>query len=516
MTRATAFTGLFVSTFLVSGLAHADDPKPATATSAAPSTASAQPSSAASPTVAPAASGTAPAVVAPVPTSGATGPAAAAEATDGDKPAKARAQNVHTLRECLELADRNHPSLMAARARLGVMRAQVDEAHTAPFSSFTLVAGAAPAPTFRGGPVYTQDREVGLNGNIGMAWGFSVDGTVPIWTFGKVTNLWKAADAQVLVGQQDVRKVRNQIHLDVRKAYYGLQLARDGLALLDEASSKLEKAIGSLEEKVKTGDGDEIDLLRLKTAMAELQGRRAEAEKGQRVALAALRFLTGSGSQFDIPDVPLKPPRHGVQAVDTYIDASRMYRPEILMARAGVAARTAQTDLARSKLLPDIALTLSASYRRAPEITDQTNPFVRDDANFLRYGVGVGMRWSLDFLPASARIRQADSQLEENKQLLRYATGGVSVEVESAYASVVEAKKKHDAFSNASKLARQWMIRVAQNMDLGTSEEKDLVEPARQYALQRYNYLSATMDLNMAMAQLALATGWDALAEASE
>jgi hypothetical protein len=60
------------------------------------------------------------------------------------------------------------------------------------------------------------------------------------------------------------------------------------------------------------------------------------------------------------------------------------------------------------------------------------------------------------------------------------------------------------------------MIRVAQNMDLGTSDEKDLVEPARQYALQRYNYLSATMDLNMAMAQLALATGWDALAEASE
>jgi outer membrane protein TolC len=512
MPRATAFTSLFLATFVVCGVARADDP-PATVPAPAASAAAAgtAPSAAASATTAPAG----PSSPAPAPGPASTGDATDDEASDA-KATKARAQNVHTLRECLELADRNHPSLMAARARLGVMRAQVDEAHVAPFSSFTLVAGASPAPTFRGGPVYTQDREVGLNGNIGMAWGFSVDGTVPIWTFGKVTNLWKAADAQVLVGQQDIRKVRNQIHLDVRKAYYGLQLSRDGLALLEEASSKLEKAIGSLEEKVKTGDGDEIDLLRLKTAMAELQGRRAEAEKGQRVALAALRFLTGSGPQFDIPDVPLKPPRHGVQAVDTYVDASRLYRPEILMARAGVAARTAQSDLARSKLLPDIGLTLSASYRRAPEITDQTNPFVRDDANFLRYGVGVGMRWSLDFLPASARIRQADSQLEENKQLLRYATGGVGVEVESAYASVLEAKKKHDAFGNASKLARQWMIRVAQNMDLGTSDEKDLVEPARQYALQRYNYLSATMDLNMAMAQLALATGWDALAEASE
>lgn len=493
MSRGPAFCALTLASLLVGGVARADDiPSPRVAGSTAPGT-SAAPAT----------------TVAPV------SPPATGTQTDEAKPSTKAA---HSLRNCIELADRNHPNLLAARARLGIMRAQVDEAHAAPFSAFVLSAGAGPAPTFRGGPIYTQDREVGLNGNIGVAWGFNVDGTVPLWTFGKVTNLWKAAEAQVQVGQQDIRKVRNQIHLDVRKAYYGLQLSRDGLALLNEAGEKLNKAVESLEKKVKEGDGDEIDLLRLKTAMAELEGRRAEAEKGQRVALAALRFLTGSDNDaaFDIPDLPLKPPRHGVQGVDTYLDASRMHRPEILMARAGVQARTAQADLARSRLLPDFGLTLSASYRRAPEITDQTNPFVRDDANFLRYGVGVGMRWSLDFLPASARIRQADSQLEENRQILRFATGGVGVEVQTAYAAVLEAKKKHDAYGNASKLARQWMIRVAQNMDLGTSEEKDLVEPARQYALQRFNYLTATMDLNMAMANLALATGWDALAEASE
>lgn len=492
MSRVSTFCALTLASLLVSASARADDVPTARAAGSAAAATSATPATSALPT-------------------------APATATPTDE-AKPKTKPAHTLRNCIELADRNHPNLLAARARLGIMRAQVDEAHAAPYSSFVLSAGAGPAPTFRGGPIYTQDREVGLNGNIGVAWGFNVDGTVPLWTFGKVTNLWKAAEAQVQVGQQDIRKIRNQIHLDVRKAYYGLQLSRDGLALLNEAAEKLNKAVESLEKKVKEGDGDEIDLLRLKTAMAELEGRRAEAEKGQRVALAALRFLTGldNDSDFDIPDLPLKPPRHGVQGVDTYLDASRLYRPEILMARAGVQARTAQADLARSRLLPDFGLTLSASYRRAPEIVDQTNPFVRDDANFLRYGVGVGMRWSLDFLPASARIRQADSQLEENRQILRFATGGVGVEVQTAYAAVLEAKKKHDAYGNASKLARQWMIRVAQNMDLGTSEEKDLVEPARQYALQRFNYLTATMDLNMAMANLALATGWDALAEASE
>jgi hypothetical protein len=57
------------------------------------------------------------------------------------------------------------------------------------------------------------------------------------------------------------------------------------------------------------------------------------------------------------------------------------------------------------------------------------------------------------------------------------------------------------------------MIRVTQGIDVGTTEERDLVDPARQYALYRYNYLTALMDYNLAIANLALATGRDAIAE---
>lgn len=417
-----------------------------------------------------------------------------------------------TLKQCLALADRNHPNILAARAKVEMMRAQLDEARTAPFSAFTLTAGAGPAPTFRGGQIYTQDREVGLNSNLGMAWQASLSGTIPLWTFGKITSIRRAAEAQVQVGEGEAQKARNVVRLDVRRAYFGLQLAREARTLLEEADGRLRKALEPLQKKVDDGDGDEIDLIQLQMAQAELEGRTAEARRGEQVALAALRFYTGVEA-LEIPLEPLTPPKHELTALEEYQSDALRHRPELKMARAGLLARQAQADLARAKMFPDIGVSLFGNYSRAPEITDQLNPFVRDDANYLRYGLAFGVRWSLDFLPAHARVRQSEAQLDEMRQTVRFALGGVATEVEKAHAEATEQKKKVDAFQRASKLAKQWMIRISQGIDVGTAEERELVNPARQYALQRYNYLSALMDYNMAIASLALATGHDAIAE---
>jgi outer membrane protein TolC len=109
-----------------------------------------------------------------------------------------------SLRRCLELAERNHPNVWAARARLKTMRAQLDEAHFAPFSEFTATGGFGVAPTIRGNNIYSPNTEVYLSESMGVFWRVGVEGVIPLWTFGKLTNLWRAAEAQVKVGENDV------------------------------------------------------------------------------------------------------------------------------------------------------------------------------------------------------------------------------------------------------------------------------------------------------------------------
>jgi len=418
----------------------------------------------------------------------------------------------YTLDRCLLLAELNYPKVAEARAKAAYYRAQLDEARAAPFSQWNMTAGIALAPTVRGTSVYSPNTDVSLTSNLGLAWQANVNGYLPLWTFGKITNLVDAAESQVRLGEHQVRKEKNQVKLDVRKAYFGLILARSSRALIKEAAGKLDDAMAKLEKSIADGEGDEIDLLKLRTFRAELDARQSEAERMENIALAGLKFLTGVTGEFDIAGNMLRVPSHQLGPVATYLQAARLNRPEVNMARAGVEARRAQVRLARARMYPDVGVGLFAGYTRAPEVADQINPYVQDSANYFHYGFAMGMRWSLDFLPAAARIQQAEAQLEETRAIERTALGGVGFEVESAYAEVVDAQKRERAYGKAEAYAKQWMIAVQQGIELGTEEEKDLIEPAKQYATQRFNHLNAIMELDVAMSKLSLVTGWDAIA----
>jgi len=418
----------------------------------------------------------------------------------------------YTLQQCVSMAVRNYPKVAEARAKANYYRAQLDEARSAPFSQWTASGGVALAPTSRGTSVYSPDTDVALKSNMGLAWRASVSGAIPLFTFGKITNLIDAAEHQVELGEHGIEKERNQVRLDVRKAYFGLQLARSSVDLLKEASGKLDSAIGKLSKAVENGEADEFDLFKLQTYRAEIDARMAEAQRYESVAFVSLAFLTGVKTGFEVQSDVLKPSNHTLGPVAHYLQAARIHRPEINMARAGIRAREAQVSLARAKMYPDLGLGMSAGWTRAPEIADQLNPYVKDNANFVSLGFGLVMQWNLDFLPASARLDQARAQLEETRAIERYALGGVGVEVETAYAEVVSATKREEAYGRAESLAKKWLIGVQQGIDLGTEEEKALTDPAKEYAQQRFNHLNAIMDLNVAMSKLALVTGWDAIA----
>lgn len=421
---------------------------------------------------------------------------------------------VYTLRRCLALAELNYPKIHEARARLAHKRAQQWQSRTQPFTDFTLTSGFAVVPEVRGTAVYSPDSDIPISSNMDIAWQVGIEGAIPLWTFGKISNTWAAADAQVRVGEHEVRKERNDVRLSVRRAYYGVLLARDGLVLVDEALSRIDKHLERLEASVREGEGDEIELLKLKMYREELVARRSEAKKQAAIALGGLRFLTGVTTGLDVPDVPLERLSHRLGPLSRYLAAARVYRPEVNMARAGVLAREAQVRIERAKLFPDLALGLSARVANAPGVTDQRNPFVVDPGHARSFGFGLILRYKLDFLPQSARLAQAEAQLEEQRATERYALGGVGFEVEQAFRDAEDANARLEAYTRAVAHARKWLIQVQQGIDVGTFDDEDIVDPAREYALKRFAQMSATLDYNMALARLAQATGWDAIAMA--
>ena len=148
----------------------------------------------------------------------------------------------------------------------------------------------------------------------------------------------------------------------------------------------------------------------------------------------------------------------------------------------------------------------------APRIAEQINPYVVDPGNYFHYGAALVFQWKLDVLPTLARMRFAEAQLAEVRAQQRFALGGVGAEVEQAYAEVADWSKRVAIYQKAVSTAKKWLITVQSGIDMGTVADKELLEPAKAYAQNRFNQLNAVMELDMAMARLAKATGWDAIA----
>jgi outer membrane protein TolC len=430
-----------------------------------------------------------------------------AEVTDPDFTPARTGSGGYTLQRCLDLSVSNFPKIQEARARAAKARAQLSEARAAPFSEFNLSGGLGLAPSVRGTPIYSPDSDLSLSSTMGVAWQVGFDGVIPLWTFGKLSNLVDAAEAGTKVGEQDLQKAKNELQLQVRQAYYGLQLATDAMYLLQSAVRRIDRHLARLEGKVAPGEED-IELLKLKMNRAELAARESEIVKQSEIARAGLAFLIGAKQRVEIVDQPLKRLDHPLAPLARYLMAARLYRPEINMARAGVMAREAQLRLQQARYFPDLGLGLSAGWSQAREIDDQQNPFVRDPVNYLRYAAGLVMRWKLDFLSTSAREAQAEAELEAMRASEQFALGGVGVEVQTAFQEARDAEKRLNAYTDATRYARRWLVMVQQGIDIGTFDDEDIIEPAREYALKRYAAMQATFDYNVAVSKLALATGW--------
>ncbi len=426
--------------------------------------------------------------------------------------------HAYTLQECLALTDRNHPNLWAARARLELAHAQVNEAKWLPYFNWTSNFGTTLLGPIGGTGLYTATSLLQRNVNFLNSEPlihFDINGAIPLFTFGKIDAGRHVAEANVRVNEWDLEKSRQATRMDVRRAYFGLMFARDAKYLSSEVLEKIDKAIKGIVEKIAKGDPSvtDIDRLRMEIYREELVARAGDADKGEAFALATLRFYTGVPRSFDVPDEPLKRPDTALAPVVRYLSAARLFRPEVNMARAGVETRGAQVDLARARLFPDIGLTLGADYTHAPSAVEQgSNVWFLDPFNHFFVGAALGIKWTMDVLPGIARVAEAEAQLSETRALERLALGGLGVEVERDYAAVVEAKNREEAWDRAEHKAREWLVTVQDAIDLGTQDERALNEPLRVYVNARISHLLALWDYNVTMSQLALSSGWDSAA----
>jgi outer membrane protein TolC len=418
------------------------------------------------------------------------------------------------VRRALEAA----PDLAVARWDVATRQAKLREAKASrflpQFEAFSLVGLA---PVFRG--TVLEPRDTVDTDRFGPFTSVDVTLIQPLFTWGKLTAGIAAATHAV---EQEVAASEGKaadVVLQVKTLYFNVLLARSVEGVLVEARDAFDDALGTASERRDEGDAEitELDILYLRVALAEIAKEVPKLKGGAVTALEALRMMAGAGRKdpIDVRERFLEPVRVKLEPLEHYIGRLYDESPAWKQIQAGVAAKTEEVKTVEADFFPFVFLTGSFSYSYAPRSDRQLNPFAWDQFNYQRGPGGVfGIRWPLNFHITAARVEATRAELGKLEAQRRQAHDGLAIELEQAYAQVLQTKASLDELEDGRKAGRAILTLSVTNFDIGIGDASEILQGLSNYAQVSGHYFEAVRDFNLAVAALERATGTDVVVPA--
>ena len=438
------------------------------------------------------------------------------------RPAAARP---YTLNELIDLARKGNAGIAAGGAAAQAMEAQASEARRNWFPSGDLTSFIAPVPEIHcedaNGNRTNEANCVATNvkltdpsvlAKLRGPWSRTELKLVqPLWDFGKIAAGVTAAEAGVAALREKQAGTADDVEMNMRRAYWGLKLARELMDALSEGSGYVDQAQKKLEKQLEEGTGNVTvgDKLRLRTVRAEVDARSLETKRLADLAMNGIRTLLGSNAPADlqVDDAEFEPIEVPNNPLSFYEERARTNRPEVRALEHAVRAKHALFDLERRRAYPDLVLIATAAFAIAPTIDVPKNSYFSNPFNSLGAGVAAALRMPLDLGPKLARADRVHAEADEMDWRRNEALGGIALEVRKAYGEVTEANERVATLRKGEKAGKSWVTATAQNFAIGLAEARDFSDALMAFFTMRARYLQSIYDLNVATAALARATG---------
>jgi outer membrane protein TolC len=410
---------------------------------------------------------------------------------------------------------RQNPQVAAARAAEAQASARRDQAQAARWPTVSLTLGTGPSLKARlvpGSAVESTENtygDVGLD-DLSIVLGGQLEVLQPIYTFGKIGHRERAAEHEIRARRAQTEMTRAQLAVTVAQVYEGLLFARAAESFFLEMERWLARTIeDTREELTAASDLTEQDLLRLQTAMAALQISIHQAQAARRQAeaglVAYLALPSGATIEPKEPGLELLPsaPDDRTKLVELALDQ----RPELRALSEGSAAYEALARAESAGNLPDFFALAFASGAYTPGRDAVQTRYVQDSLHGFYPGLLVGARWQFTGSMASDRAEENQAMARELAHTRRWAEMGLPAEVTRAFEDARRARKDADEAEKAVGLAKQWVVRASADFAIGLGDAREVTDASSAYVQLRVASFDARFRHNVALAELARATG---------
>lgn len=425
---------------------------------------------------------------------------------------------VVSMEEAVRAALSVSPEMGREQAQVDFARARLSLARSSRFlTEFNATSAHAASPAIDN-PNNTPVDRLYLDPDVRNDWDqlslfnrLDVEAIQPLWTWGELGGNIRAARAGVDV--EEAARGAKEIEVAARTAelYWSLLLTEELYRLTSDAGDIVTRAKTEINRLLDEGaeDVDMADLYQVQITEQEFFQRSTEVVESRHTARAALRrqLFLADDHIVVVQDAVLNPLAFTLEPLEVYQMQALGLRPELDQVAAGLEARQALVDVARSAYFPKVFLGVNARYSWAANRHRQRNPYIGDPFLSRNLQTGLGMRLDLNFAQTRSRVRQARAEVDDVRFQSEAARQLVLFEVEEAYRNVIIAKAAVDAREEQLLLSRQWLLDEQINFDLDLGDTENLVKAVRDNLTLRAARHEAVFSYNRAVVRLLQKTG---------
>lgn len=318
-----------------------------------------------------------------------------------------------TLGDLIVYAQAHNPSIQAANHRIEQARQGIPIATSLSDPMFTI------APV--GQMAQTADGKVTMMSSLSQKFPLS----------DKLRVSGDVAGEQVKIATEQLRQTRLAVMRDVRKTYWGYQLATQTLKVLNEQRELMQQFNDAANAAYRAGRSAQQDLLRINVEISTLDNRITQATQQQQTMLARLNTLLDRSASAPLqiklidetPNTDLTEQHWQQQALE--------HSPQLEMIHIAIAQARKQLKLAHLKRIPDLTVMLNYAA-----VSDHGTSLAANGTDQIYAGLGINLPIWQDKLDAAehqavARIRELLSQLLALRNQLQYDVADMVSRVQS-------------------------------------------------------------------------------------
>jgi TolC family type I secretion outer membrane protein len=402
------------------------------------------------------------------------------------------------LRECIETALKNHPDIKSAEGAVAAAAGRVTQAASPYYPSVQASTGYSESHATGGafGDTVTKSYTTTLSVN------------QMLFDFGKTGNARDAADFGVRSAETDVGRVKQDVVLNVKQAYYALLQAGKLLTVAERTLAQTESHLKQADAFFRAGTRPRFDVTRAEVDVNNARLGLINARNSVRLRTIALYNAMGVEPAGDInPEDVLAQPVTVPSLEQAQADALQ-YRPEMLKAGTDIRSAEARVRTERSGHMPTLSANGAYNWTNGTTETGELIgiPLKGDIGNSWSAGVILSLPLFEGGL-TRGRVGEARANqrvLEAQHYALRQS---ILLEVNQAYADLDSATARIGVMDSSLKTARENLAIAEGRYKAGVGPSIDVTDAQVSAVKAETDYIQAQYDYQLAVARLQKAMG---------